>query len=120
MRMRLFLPFAAVATLSACATPSDRISDALVGYGITPQQAQCVGERLERNLSDRQLGELARLARSYRENDPDPSDLAVNDLLRVAAQVKDPRVPLEVAKAAGNCGLMPRPFLSMLGALSGA
>lgn len=118
--MRLFLPIAAVAALSACATPSERISDALIGYGIDERQAVCVGERLQRNLSTGQLQELARLARTYRENDPNPDKLSVNDLLRVAGQVQDPRVPLEVAKAAGNCGLTPRPFVSMLNAMSGA
>lgn len=118
--MRLFLLFAAPAALSACATPADRISDALVGYGINPRQAECVGERLEQRLSRAQLQELAGLARSYQQNDPEPGKLTVNDLLRVAAQVKDPRVPLEVAKAAGNCGLPPRPFLSMLSAFSGS
>ena len=117
--MRLFLPVAVVAALSACATPSDRISDALVGYGIDRHRAECVGERLERNLSLGQLQELARLARTYRENDPNPGKLTVNDLLRVAGQVQDPRVPLEVAKASGKCGLVARPFLSMLGAISG-
>ena len=116
--MRLFLPFAATAALSACATPSDRISDALVGYGINPREAQCVGDRLEKRLSLSQLQELAGLARSYRENDPEPRRLNINDLLRVAAQVKDPRVPIEVAKAAGNCGLAPRPFLSMVSAFT--
>jgi hypothetical protein len=118
--MRLFLPFAAVAALSACATPSERISDALVGYGIDRPHAECVGNRLQRNLSLGQLQELARLARTYRENDPNPGQLTVNDLLRVAGQVQDPRVPLEVAKASGKCGLVPRPFMSMMSAVSGS
>lgn len=118
--MRLFLPFAATAALSACATPSDRISDALVGYGIDRQQAECMGNRLQKKLSMGQLQELARLARSYRENDDTPDRLTVDDLLRVAGQVQDPRVPLEVAKASGKCGLVTRPFMSMLSAVSGA
>lgn len=117
--MRLFLPLAACAAISACATPSDRISDALIGYGIDQRQAVCVGERLQRNLSLGQLQELARLARTYRENDPNPGQLGLNDLLRIAGQVQDPRVPIEVAKAAGNCGLVPRPFVSMFHAVSG-
>lgn len=108
--MRFLLPVAACAALAACATPSARISDALVGYGINPAQAQCVGDWLGRNLSLGQLQELARLARTYRENDPNPGQLTVTDLLRVAGQVNDPRVPIEVAKAAGGCGLVPRPF----------
>lgn len=117
--MRLFLPLAAAAALSACATPSDRISDALVGYGIDRGRAECMGARLQKNLSIGQLQELARLARAYRENDPNPRKLSINDLLRVAGQVQDPRIPLEVAKASGKCGLVTRPFMSVLSALSG-
>ncbi|WP_205478591.1 hypothetical protein [Sphingomonas arenae] len=117
--MRLFLPFAATAALSACATPSDRISDALMGYGIDRGRAECMGSRLQKNLSISQLQELARVARAFRENDPSPGKLTVNDLLRVAGQVQDPRVPLEVAKGSGKCGLVTRPFMSMLSAVSG-
>lgn len=116
--MRLFLlPCVAAACLSACATPSERISDALVGYGINRIQADCVGGRLQRNLSLAQLQELARLARSYRENDPNPAQLTPNDLIRVASQVQDARVPIEVAKAAGNCGLISNPLSGLVSSL---
>lgn len=104
MRALLVVPIVA---LSACATPSDRITDALVAYGLAPPQAQCMGQRLEDRLSINQLRELARYARAYRENDPDPHALGTTDLIRVASQVQDARVPIEVGKAAANCGLFP-------------
>ncbi|MFC7536959.1 hypothetical protein ACFQPG_06200 [Sphingomonas sp. GCM10030256] len=115
----LALPCLAAAALSACASPSERIADALVAYGIDRAGAACVGGRLERNLSIGQLQELARLARSYRESDPDPSRLTPSDLLRVAAQVQDPRVPVEVARAATGCGLVTPANLGPLGAFLG-
>ena len=50
---------------------------------------------------------IARYAKAYRDNDPNPSALGVADLIRVASQVQDARVPIEVGKAAANCGLLP-------------
>jgi hypothetical protein len=117
--MLRLLPALAAFGLAACATPSERIADALVGYGIAPAQAECVGIRLEQRLSIGQLRELARLARAYRENDPNPSALTVTDLVRVTSQVNDPRVPIEVGRAAGQCGLIRAGPLGMLRAFTG-
>ena len=116
--MRIII-LASLLALSACATPRERIADALVGYGIAPDKAQCVGNRLEDRLSIGQLQELARLARAYRENDPDPRALTPADLLRVASQVQDARVPIEVGKAAANCGLVAGASFGLLSALLG-
>ncbi|MCW3797291.1 hypothetical protein OMW55_05645 [Sphingomonas sp. BN140010] len=107
-------------SLAACATPSDRITDALEGYGLAPQQARCVGDRLQSRLSVGQLQELAGLARTYRENDPNPQALTPTDLIRVASGVHDVRVPLEVGKAAANCGLIPGTTIGLLNMISGA
>lgn len=117
--MRYFCVIAALFTLPACATPSDRISEALVGYGIAPGQAQCVGGRLEDRLSVGQLRELARYAKAYRDNDPNPGALTVADLIRVTSQVQDARVPIEVGKAAAQCGLISPASLGMMSALLG-
>ena len=117
--MRFFL-LAPLLGLAACATPSDRITDALQGYGLAPQQARCVGDRLQARLSIGQLQELARLAQTYRNNDPNPQALTPSDLIRVASGVRDVRVPLEVGKAAANCGLVPGTTLGLLNAFSGA
>lgn len=117
--MQRFLPSLAVLALAACASPSDRIADALVAYGIAPRQAQCVGSHLEQRLSINQLRELARYARAYRANDPNPGALTATDLIRVTSQVQDPRVPIEVARAAGRCGLVRTGTLGMIGALVG-
>nr|WP_314447234.1 hypothetical protein [uncultured Sphingomonas sp.] len=78
-------------TTSACATPKERIADSLAGYGLDAARADCVGTELQRNLSLSQLQELGRAARAFRERDPNPSRLTVDDLLRVASQVRDPR-----------------------------
>lgn len=119
-RLMRFFFLAPALALAACATPSTRISEALQEYGIPPTQARCVGDRLEDRLTLGQLQQLASLARAYRENDPNPKALTVNDLIRVAGRVEDVRVPLEVGKAAANCGLVPSTSLGLLGAFVGA
>lgn len=108
--VRKILLIAAVVTASACASPSERIAASLSGYGIAAGPAACVGEQLERTLSLSQLAELGRVARAARARDPDPSRLTLDDLLRVATEVRDPRVAIEVARAAGRCNLAPMGF----------
>jgi hypothetical protein len=103
---------------SACATPKAQIADSLTRYGLERTQAECVGGDLQRNLSLGQLQELGRAAGAYRQNDPDPSRLTVNDLLRISSEIKDPAVPLAVARAAGRCGLVPLGFTSMVNTLA--
>lgn len=101
---------AAVLATTACTTPKERIAETLVGFGIDTSRANCVGEQLQSNLSTGQLIELGRVARAARDRDPDPSRLTLSDLLRVATEVRDPRVAIEVAKAAGRCNLAPLGF----------
>lgn len=92
--------------VAGCVNPSARIASSLEGYGFAPDQSQCVGDRLEKNLSIGQLQQLGRAARATREGDTTPGRLTVGDFLRVAGQVKDPKVPLEVTKAAAGCGIV--------------
>lgn len=108
--MRYLGVIAAALTLAACATPRERISDSLVGYGLDKARADCVGEHLQRDLSIGQLRELGRVARAYRSRDADPSRLTLDDLLRAASEIRDPAVPLAVARAAGRCNLAPLGF----------
>ncbi|WP_335309525.1 hypothetical protein [Sphingomonas phyllosphaerae] len=92
--------------LSGCVNPSARIASSLEGYGFAPDHSQCVGDRLEKNLSIGQLQQLGRAARATREGDTTPGRLTIGDFIRVAGQVKDPKVPLEVTKAAAGCGIV--------------
>ncbi len=91
---------------SACVNPSARIASSLEGYGFAPDQSQCVGDRLEANLSLGQLQQLGRAARATREGDTTPGRLTIEDFVRAAGQVKDPKVAIEVAKAAAGCGIV--------------
>jgi hypothetical protein len=102
----LGLAFFAAFSLAGCATPSARIATELTRYGLDATQAACVGDRLEANLSIGQLQELGRAARAIKEGDNTPGRLTASDLLRVASRIEDPRVPIEVAKAAAGCGIV--------------
>ena len=92
--------------LAGCATPSDRIADQLLRFGLDQRQATCVGDRLEARLSLAQLQQLASAARAYASGDPNPRQLTSADLARVSAQISDPQIPLEVAAAGASCGLL--------------
>ncbi|MGA1797666.1 hypothetical protein VH567_02675 [Sphingomonas sp. 4RDLI-65] len=96
-------------SLAACVNPSAKIATSLEGYGFQPAQSQCVGDRLEANLSLGQLQQLGRAAKASREGDTTPGRLTVGDFVRVSGQVKDPKVPLEVGKAAAACGILTAP-----------
>lgn len=102
--MKHLIPVLALgATLGACASPSTRIATGLERYGFDPARSTCIGDRLERNLSLGQLQQLGRAANAYGRDDPTPGVLSADDLIRVAAQIKDPKVPLEVGKAVAGC-----------------
>lgn len=94
-------------TLTACAAPATRISTGLQRYGLDQQRADCVGTRLQSDLSLGQLQTLGRAAAAYRRGDATPGVLTVGDLLRVAGELKDPAIVLAVGKAAAGCGVAP-------------
>lgn len=105
----LALVSVATFTVAGCVDPSAKIATSLEGYGFQPAQSQCVGDRLEANLSIGQLQQLGRAARASREGDTTPGRLTVSDFIRVAGQVKDAKVPIEVGKAAAACGVLADP-----------
>lgn len=111
--MRSLLIIAAAASLAACATPQERIADSLVRYGLDQSRAACVGGELQRELSLAQLQELGRVARAYRSRDTNPARLTLDDLLRASSEIRDPAIPLAVAKAAGRCNLSPLGFVPL-------
>ena len=93
-------------TLSACAAPATRISTGLQRYGLDAERSDCVGSRLQGDLSLNQLQQLGRAAAAYRKGDTTPGVLTVSDLLRVAGKIKDPAIVLAVGKAAAGCGVL--------------
>jgi hypothetical protein len=103
--MRWLILAGAALSVAGCVNPSSRIAGELGRYGLDNTRAQCVGDRLEADLSMAQLKELAAAARAYGRNDPNPRRLTGADLARVAGEIRDPEVPLAVGRAAVRCGL---------------
>lgn len=92
--------------VAGCVNPSAKIATELTRYGLDSSQAQCVGNRLEANLSIAQLQQLGRAARAYTTGDTTPGRLTLADLARVSAQINDPKVAIEVGRAAAGCGVI--------------
>ncbi len=92
--------------LTACAAPATRISTGLQRYGLDAQRADCVGTRLQGDLSIGQLQQLGRAAAAYRKGDTDPGVLSAGDLLRVASELRDPAIALAMGRAAAGCGVL--------------
>ena len=116
--MRSFFFILPLLSAAACASsPKERIADTLTAYGLDRQRAECMGGHIQRDLSTGQLIQLAQAARAYRDKDTDPGRLGLDDLLRVSSQIKDPKIPLTIARAGGRCGLVPLGFTSMVDAL---
>ncbi len=91
--------------LAACARPADRIADQLQRYGLDTQRAQCVGQRLERDLTIDQLRQLAAAAQAYQATGRSADQLTAADLMQVAGNVRDPAVAIAVVSAGTGCGL---------------
>lgn len=96
--------FVAVIALAACATPSDRISSALIDQGVDRDYAVCIGERLADRLSNDQLRQLGDAADAY-SGGTTPDRLTVDDLLDVAKAIDDPMVVVAVTRAGIGCGI---------------
>ncbi len=105
--MKVFLAtMLGAATLAGCAAPATRVSTGLQRYGLDAGRADCVGTRLQGDLSIGQLQQLGRAAAAYRSGDTTPGTLTASDLLRVAGELKDPAIPIAVGKAAAGCGVL--------------
>ena len=99
--------FCGAVALAACAAPATRISTGLQRYGLDESRADCVGGRLQSDLTLGQLQQRGRAAAASKQHDPNPGVLTVGDLIRVAGELKDPKIALSVGKAAAGCGVLP-------------
>ena len=86
---------------------SQRISSSLVRFGVPPEKAECVGDALADRLSFAQLQSLGRAADAYRSVDRSSMSLTLIDLARVAVELRDPVIPLEIVRAGVKCAVLP-------------
>ena len=100
--MRRQVIICATLCASACAAPSQRIASELTRAGLDPLRAQCIGSRLQHDLSIAQLQQLGNAARSLRTGGS-AGPVTAADLVRASAQIQDAAVPIAVAAAVGAC-----------------
>ncbi len=113
--MRLLLPLASCALLSACAghvadfvgPRASIIGEQLTRYGLSPGQRTCVGERLGANLTPRQLRLLTRSAETVRRGYYDPARLTIRDLMHVASSQSDTAIGVAMVRASASCDASP-------------
>ena len=109
----LLLSLPALALVGGCAgyaidytkPKTSIVAPELARYGLSDAQSRCLGERLGTDLSVWQLRQLQIRAASVTRGYADPTRLTPSDLVYVATHVKDPKVGVEVARAAEACGL---------------
>lgn len=85
----------------------DVLGPQLARFGLSPQEAQCVSQRLSRRLSLGRLRALEIRARAVRQGLSDPARLTMNDLIIAANGLNDPEVRGELDHAASTCGVRP-------------
>lgn len=74
-------------------------------YALDPAQSQCLHQGLSNRLSVLQLRLLARMAGAPTPASRNPTGLSMREFLWRSTRVKDPKVAIEVARAAETCGL---------------
>ena len=94
------LGIALVVLVSGCATPSQRISTKLTEYGVPPLQAQCMGDRLEAKLDNRQLLRLGEIGRLNRDR---MGRMSVNDIVATLDKPGDQALVAEVVRSGISC-----------------
>ena len=107
-RSRLLVPLCSgvlLALMTGCA--SQRIASSLERYGVPPDKAECVGDNLSDRLSNAQLQALGRAANSYKAVDRTSIPWTLLDLARVAAELRDPVIPIEIVRAGVKCLVLP-------------
>jgi hypothetical protein len=88
------------------------VAPQLARYGLDPDQSQCVGARLSKELTVRQMRQLAEMVREGRQG-VEPGRLTPFDLSWYASQVKDPKIPAALNEAIEGCGLsIARPMVA--------
>ncbi len=105
-RGRATLAVMVAACLAGCASPKDRVAGELVRAGLAEPAADCLAGGLTDELSIAQLRELAAaIAMVKRQRGPDAGPVTARDVLSVAAQIDDPRIPAALARAGAGCVL---------------
>lgn len=98
--MRQFYALMLSALLTACASPSQRIERKLVEYGVPAPQAQCMGDRLARRLSNAELRQLDRLVSVNAER---LGRMRLEELGRALSGTDNPALVADIVRTGIGC-----------------
>ncbi|QXQ07874.1 hypothetical protein KX816_07755 [Sphingosinicellaceae bacterium] len=102
MRIALFVILAALA-LASCASPADRITEALLKHGVHQRQAKCMGARLADRLDSAQLQRLSELSKL--DNPDRVGKLTLDQFLDQLNRSGDPKLVSQVVRAGLSCAI---------------
>lgn len=94
------LLLAGLVLVAGCATPSQRISSQLVGYGVPEPQAVCVGDKLQARLSMSQLRRIGQITKAGRN---EAGRVSLAQLAAALDQPGDEAIVAEVFRAGVGC-----------------
>jgi hypothetical protein len=86
--------------VAGCATPSQRISTKLIGYGVPEPQAVCMGDRLQQRLSYAQLKRIGEIGKSSRD---EMGRMSVPQVAAALNRPGDEALVAEVLRAGVGC-----------------
>ena len=86
--------------LAGCATPSQRISAQLIGYGVPEPQAVCVGDKLQARLNVSQLRRIGAITKASRN---ETGRVTLTQFAAALNQPGDEAIVAEVFRAGLGC-----------------
>ena len=100
--MARMVPLFLMLALASCAVidPRAQLRDRLIDAGLKPPMADCMAEKLVRNLDRDQLKELAHAASLTHE---DIGRMSIDELIDRLRAIQDPRVVEVVTRAGIGC-----------------
>lgn len=102
MHTRILLPLFALAAMSACASPEQKLRMGLMDAGLSPNMAGCMAERMVDRLS---LVQLRRLSSLSKIKESDLRQLSIEEFLYKVRALKDPEILTITTKAGLGCAI---------------
>ncbi len=101
----LTMAAAAALSLTACATPEQRVRSGLIDAGLSLPMATCMAERMIDRLS---LLQLRRIGRLGDLRDANMRELSADQFLHRARAIGDPEILAVMTTSAGICAIRMR------------
>jgi hypothetical protein len=98
--MRIYGSLGLMLLLAGCATPSQRISSQLIGYGVPEPQAVCVGDKLQARLNVSQMRRIGQISKASRN---EAGHVTLTQFAAALNKPGDEQIVAEVFRAGVGC-----------------